>query len=212
MQDIKQTLLDAYSFRHACKIFDTTKRISDEEFEFVLETARLSPTSFGMEGVKLMVITDQELKAKLKPLCWNQNQIDSCSHLVIFKTKTKDLKPFSEWTKAKFAQRGLPQEAQDNYMNVYANFHKTLKSDDIYEWGTRQAYIMFSSMITSAALLDIDSCPIEGFEKENLEQALQVNTDQEEISLVCTFGYRVNPQPKKFRLSLNEICEFRPPS
>lgn len=93
-------------------------------------------------------------------------------------------------------------------MEVYANFHKTLKSDDIYEWGTRQAYIMFSSMITAAAVLEIDSCPIEGFEKENLEKLLEIDTEQEEISLVCTFGYRVNPQPQKFRLSLDEMCEF----
>ncbi|WP_428739044.1 NAD(P)H-dependent oxidoreductase [Sulfurimonas sp.] len=209
MQDLKQTLLKAYEFRHACKLFDESKKISDKDFEFVLETARLSPTSFGMEGVRLIVITNQELKAKLKPLCWNQNQIDSCSHLVVFKTKTKDLKPYSEWTKAKFAQRGLAQEAQDKYMQVYANFHKTLKSDDIYEWGTRQAYIMFSSMITSAALLGIDSCPIEGFEKENLEKTLEIDLSEEEISLVCTFGYRINPQPAKFRLSLDEMCEFK---
>lgn len=209
MGNIKQTLLKAYVFRHACKLFDHTKKISDEDFKFMLETARLSPTSFGMEGVRLTVITNQELKDQLKPLCWDQQQINTCSHLVIFKTKTKDLKPNSDWTKAKFAQRGLPQEAQDKYMEVYKNFHKALKSDDIYEWGTRQAYIMFSSMITSAALIGIDSCPIEGFEKEKLEKTLEINTNEEEISLVCTFGYRVNPQPAKFRLSLDEMCEFK---
>lgn len=206
--DIKKTILEAYQFRHACKLFDSTKKISEEDFNFILETARLSPTSFGMEGVRLTVITNEELKKEIKPLCWNQNQIDSCSHLVILKTRTKDLKPYSEWTKAKFAERGLPQEAQDKYMEVYANFHKALKSDDIYEWGTRQAYILFSSMITSAATIGIDSCPIEGFEKENLEKLLKIDLDEEEISLVCTFGFRANEQPKKHRLPLEEICEF----
>ncbi|MFT7859757.1 MAG: NAD(P)H-dependent oxidoreductase [Sulfurimonas sp.] len=208
MDDIKQTLLQAYNFRHACKLFDATKKIKEEDFSFILETARLSPTSFGMEGVKITVITNQELKKQLKPFCWNQDQIDSCSHLVIFKTKTKDLKPYSKWVEEKFAQRGLPKEAQEKYMEVYENFHKSLKSDDIYEWGTRQAYIMFSSMITSAALLKIDSCPIEGFEKENIEKVLDIDTNEEEVSLVCTFGYRVNEQPKKFRLDLDEMCEF----
>ncbi len=208
MKQIKHALLEAYRFRHACKLFDTTKKINLRDFDFILETARLSPTSFGMEGVRLTVITNQELKEKIKPLCWNQNQIDSCSHLVIYKTRTKDLQPGSQWTKNKFAQRGLPQEAQDKYIQVYADFHKSLKSNDIYEWGTRQAYTIFSSMITSAALIGIDSCPIEGFEKENLEKLLEIDTQEEEISLVCTFGYRVNAQPNKFRLSLDEMCEF----
>ncbi|MDH4944892.1 NAD(P)H-dependent oxidoreductase [Sulfurimonas sp. C5] len=209
MENIKQTLLDAYNFRHACKLFDATKKINDEDFNFILETARLSPTSFGMEGVRLTVITNEQLKKDIKPFCWNQNQIDSCSHLVIFKTRTKDLKPYSEWVKDKFSQRKLPKEAQEKYMQVYENFHKSLKSDDIYEWGTRQAYIMFSSMITSAALIGIDSCPIEGFEKEALEQLLSIDTNEEEISLVCTFGYRENPQPQKFRLNLEDMCEFK---
>jgi nitroreductase len=208
MGNIKKTLLEAYQFRHACKLFDETKKISNEDFDFILETARLSPTSFGMEGVRLLVVTNKELKRELKPSCWNQNQIDSCSHLVIFKTRTKDLQPYSEWTKEKFAQRGLPQEAQEKYMEVYANFHKSLKSNDIYEWGTRQAYILFSSMITSAALLEIDSCPIEGFEKDKLEEKLQIDTNEEEIALVCTFGYRVNSQPEKYRLSIDKMCEF----
>lgn len=206
--DIKETLLDAYAFRHACKLFDSNKKITDEDFNFILETARLSPTSFGMQGVRLTVITKDDLKKAMKPLCWNQNQIDSCSHLVVFKTRTQDLKPYSDWTKVRFAQRGLPQDAQDKYMEVYANFHKSLKCDDIYEWGTRQAYILFSSMITSAALIGIDSCPIEGFEKESLEKLLKIDTQEEEISLVCAFGYRVNEQAKKMRLQLDEICEF----
>jgi len=208
MNTTKQILLDAYNFRHACKLFDATKKIQEEDFNFILETARLSPTSFGMEGVRLTIITNDTLKDQIKPLCWNQDQINTCSHLVIFKTRTKDLQPYSQWTKEKFAQRGLPQEAQDLYMGVYENFHTSLKSDDIYEWGTRQAYILFSSMITSAAAIKIDSCPIEGFEKEKLEKLLELNTEEEEISLVCAFGYRVNEQSKRFRLDTDMMCEY----
>lgn len=208
MQNIKQTVLEAYNFRHACKLFNAAKKIAEDDFAVILESARLSPTSFGMEGVRLTVITNEELKKEIKPLCWNQNQIDSCSHLVILKTRTNDLKPNSQWVTNQFAKRQLPKEAQEKYMEVYANFHKSLKCKDIYEWGSRQAYIMLSSMMTTAALLKIDSCPIEGFEKENLEQLLKIDTKQEEIAVVCTFGYRVNPQPKKSRLPLESICEF----
>lgn len=205
----KQLLLDAYRFRHACKLFDETQKISKEDFEFILECGRLSPTSFGMQGVRLEVITNQELKEQLRPLCWNQPQITSCSHLVIFKTKTTALKPDSEWVKERFSERGLPEEALNKYLEVYKNFHTTLKCDDIYEWGARQAYILLSSMITAAAYIEIDSCPIEGFSKQELEQALDIDTQEEEIALVCCFGYRKNEQPQKLRLPLEEICEFR---
>ena len=204
----KQLLLDAYHFRHACKLFDETKKISKEDFEFILECGRLSPTSFGMQGVRLEVITNQELKEQLRPLCWNQPQITSCSHLVVFKTRTADLKPDSKWVKERFSERGLPKEAIEKYLEVYKNFHTTLKCQDIYEWGTRQAYILFSSMITAAAAIEIDSCPIEGFSKQEIEKALHIDTQEEEVALVCCFGYRKNEQPQKLRLPLKEICEF----
>lgn len=205
----KKQILDAFNFRHACKIFDANKTITDEDFNFLLEVARLSPTSFGMQGVKLYVITNQEKKEELKPFCWNQNQIDSCSHLVVFTTKTEELKPNSEWVKARFSERGLDAEMQKSYLGVYENFHKTGEfTNDTYQWGSRQAYILMANMLTAAASIGIDSCPIEGFEKSKVEDVLKIDTTKEEVSVITTFGYRVNPQPKKQRLDINEITEF----
>lgn len=202
---IKQTILDGLNFRHACKIFDTEKKISNDDFEFLLQTARLAPTSFGMQGVRLLVITNSEIKQKLKPVCWNQNQIDTSSHLVIFLTKTQDLKPNSEYVKVRFAERGLSSEYQEAYLNRYKEFHE---QQDTYQWGAKQAYILFSSMINAAAMIEIDSCPIEGFEKSNVEDILQIDTDQEEVVLLATFGYRVNEQPTKLRLPLDKISKY----
>jgi nitroreductase len=208
-EHIKQSILDTYNFRHACKIFDTNKNITDEDFNFLLEVARLSPTSFGMQGVKLYVITNQEKKEQLKPVCWNQNQIDTCSHLVVFTTKTKDLKPNSNWVKARFAERGLDAEMEKVYLSVYENFHKSGEfTSDTYQWGSRQAYILMANMLTSAAKLGIDSCPIEGFEKSKVEDIMGLDTSKEEVAVITAFGYRVNPQSKKNRLPLEEIVEF----
>jgi len=85
----------ALNFRHACKVFDDTKKISDEDMKFILESARKSPSSFGMEGWKFLVITNEELKAKLRPACWDQIQLTSCSHLVIALTNIDSVKPES---------------------------------------------------------------------------------------------------------------------
>ena len=202
---LKEDILKAYNFRHACKVFDTTKTISNEDFNTILECAILSPTSFGMQGVKLYVITDKTKKEKLKPFCWNQNQIDSCSHLVVFTTKTEDLKPDSKWVKQRFDDRGLSDEMREAYLKRYRDFHQ---DKDIYEWGAKQTYITMANMLSVASMLDIDSCPIEGFEKDKVESVLGIDITKEEVSVIASFGYRLNPQSKRYRLDLKEMVEF----
>ena len=223
-ETIKQLVLEAYGFRHACKLFDADKKIDEADMDYILETGRLSPTSFGMQGVRMIVVTDDGLKAKLKPACWNQNQIDSCSHLVVFT---------SDWVKSRFADRGMPADAQEAYYERYAGFHQSLKeriegffkrsmvglfynmfhqgrnAREIYHWGAKQCYILLGNMMTSAAMIGIDSCPIEGFEKNRVEEILGLDTQKEEVVLLCPFGYRQNDQPEKRRLPLSEISERR---
>jgi len=80
---MKNKFIEVMDFRHACKVFDDTKKIADEDIKYILEAGRKSPSSFGMEAWKFLVITNDELKAKLKPVCWDQAQITSCSHLII---------------------------------------------------------------------------------------------------------------------------------
>jgi len=218
----KDSILEAYYFRHTCKVFDTDKKIPNDEFAFILETARLSPSSFGMEPWRFIVITDPELKARLKPHCWHQEQVTSCSHLVVILTKTAAItndtyttKMLGRLVKDKKEVEGLLnffksflKEKITRFVTRY--FYKKFTEDrPIYEWCARQCYIAASSMATSAAMREIDSCFMEGFKKEKVEDALDIDTDQEEIALLLAFGYRVNEQPKKHRLSLEEIVEFK---
>lgn len=232
-KEIQKTVLNAYNFRHACKLFDKNKKIPDEDINYILETGRLSPTSFGMQGVRLLVIADPEIKKEVKKACWNQPQIDTCSHLVVFLTRTEDLVPGSNWVESRFKDRGMSAENQKAYYDKYDSFHKDLKSriegyfkrkipsvfyslfhkqrepKDIYQWGARQAYILLGNMMTGASMIEIDSCPIEGFSKNDVEKILNINTEKEEVAVLCTFGYRVNEQSEKRRLQMEEIAEFR---
>jgi nitroreductase len=232
-EEKKDFVLDAFTFRHACKRFDETHAISKEDMAFILETGRLSPTSFGMQGVRLLVITNKELKASIKKVCWSQPQIDSCSHLVIYLTKTADLQPDTPWVKSRFADRQMPLEKQQAYYEVYHGFHEDLSSriegyfkrkavsffyrlfhkkrdpKDIYQWGARQAYILLANMMSSASMIGVDSCPIEGFDKNRLEALLGIDTQQEEIAVVATYGYRVAEASQKLRLPLEDIVEYR---
>ncbi len=200
----------AMDFRHACKVFDDTKKISHEEIEFILEMGRKSPSSFGMEPWKFLVITSEELKAKLRPLCWNQVQITSCSHLVIILAAIESVKPESGEVLKRFSRREMPQEKLDFYMKLYAShLADTLSSDEnIYAWTSKQSYIALANMMNGAASLQIDSCPIEGFEKEKVEEVLGLDTSKFQLSVILPLGYRVNEPSKQLRLAYDEVVEY----
>jgi len=200
----------AMHFRHACKIFDETQKINDEEMHYILEAGRKSPSSFGMEGWKFLVITNEALKAKLRPVCWDQVQVTSCSHLVIVLAAIENVKVQSGEVEKRFKRRDMPQESLDFYMDIYAkHLGKTLSSDEnIYHWTSKQTYIALANMMTAAAYIGIDSCPIEGFEKEKVEEILGLDTTKWQVSVVVPFGYRLGEQPEQLRLPFDEVVEF----
>jgi len=207
---MKKTMIEIMDFRHACKVFDEDKKISKEDINYILEVGLKSPSSFGMEPWKFLVITNDKLKAKLRPFCWDQVQITSCSHLVIVLAKIDAVKPESGIPLKRFARRDMSQEKLDFYINLYSkHLEKTLSTNDnIYAWTSKQTYIALANMMSAAAQLNIDSCPIEGFEKENLEKALELNTNEYQVSVVLPLGYRINTQGQQNRLSFDEVVEF----
>ena len=207
---MKNDFSKAMDFRHACKVFDDTKKISDEDIKFILEAGRKSPSSFGMEAWKFLVITNEDLKAKLRPACWDQVQITSSSHLVVVLAAIDSVKVETGIPKKRFQRREMPQETLDFYLNLYAgHLSKTLSSDEnIYSWTARQTYIAAGNMMTAAAFIGIDSCPIEGFEKEKVEEILNLDTTKYQLSVILPFGYRLNEQSSQQREPFEDIVEF----
>ncbi len=207
---MQNKFMQAMDFRHACKVFDENKKIPDENMHFILECARKSPSSFGMEAWKFLVITNEELKAKLRPACWNQVQITSCSHLVVVLAGIESVKIESGEVEKRFARRNMPKESLNMYMDLYAkHLAHTLSSDEnIYCWTARQTYIAAANMMSGAAYIGIDSCPIEGFEKEKVEEILELDTKEFQVAMLLPFGYRINPQPEQIRLLFDKVVEF----
>jgi len=200
----------AMDFRHACKLFDETKKISKEQMNFILEAGHKSPSSFGMEPWKFLVITNDTLRSKLRPVCWDQPQITTSSHLVIVLTAIDAVKVESGIPALRFGRREMSQEKKDFYINLYANHLKeTLSSDtNIYAWTARQCYIAAANMMTAAAFIGIDSCPIEGFEKEKVEAVLGLDTSKYQVAMVLPFGYRINPQSTQLRVPFDEVVTY----
>ncbi len=207
---MKNNFTKAMDFRHACKIFDENKKISDDEIQYILEAGQKSPSSFGMEGWKFLVISNDALKEKIRPACWDQVQVTSCSHLVIILTAIDSVKVESGEPEKRFRRREMPQENLDFYLDLYAkHLSHTLSTDEnIYAWTAKQTYIALGNMMTAAAYIGIDSCPIEGFEKEKVEEILGLDTTKWQVSVVVPFGYRLNEQSTQLRLPFEEVVEF----
>lgn len=207
---MEKTFMEAMDYRHACKLFDETKKVSTDDMNYILEVARKSPSSFGMEPWKFLVVTNDELREKIRPLCWNQPQITTCSHLVIILAAIENVKPESGIPAKKFGRREMPQEKLDFYINKYSShLEETLSSDEnVYAWTARQTYIALGNMMTAAAVKGVDTCPIEGFEKDKLEELLDLDTSKYQVSCLVGFGYRVNPQSTQLRDKKEDIIEY----
>ncbi len=206
----KEEFLKIMNFRHACKVFDETKKINDEDMHYILEVARKSPSSFGMEAWKFLVITNDALREKLRPLCWDQAQITTCSHLVVVLAGIESLKVESGAVGSQLRRRNLAQEKLDAYIGLYSSHLSDVLNDDdkIYQWSARQTYIAAANMMSAAAAIEVDSCPIEGFEKEKVEKVLELDTTKYQVSMMLPFGYRINEQPKQLRSSFESVVEF----
>lgn len=207
---MQKSFEEAMDFRHACKVFDESKKISDEDIMFILDMGRKSPSSFGMEAWKFLVITNEELKAKLRPACWDQVQITSCSHLVVILAGIESVKPESGIPEKRFARRDMPQETLDFYLKLYADHLKeTLSSDEnIYAWTAKQSAFAAANMMNAAAVKGIDSCPIEGYDRDQVEEILNIDKKKFGLSMLIPFGYRINEQSTQLRVDFDEVVEF----
>ena len=196
--------LEVMERRYACKGFDPSKKLTKEQIERILEYARLSPSSFGMEPWRFLVIENEKIKEDITPFCWNQPQISSCSHLVVIKAN-KAVVQDREYIEAMFARRGLDSQKTKAYIERYLNF---LSNQDIGCWTAKQCYIAAANMMSGAAFDGVDSCPIEGFEPQKLHNYFNIDTKKEEIVLLIAFGICAMPRPPKKRLSVEELVQF----
>lgn len=204
-------VLKALEFRHACKQFDPERQIPRAELEEIMECARLSPSSFGMEPWKFLVLRDPDLRERLRPACWNQPQITDSSDVIAILTKPQAVKPDTDYVDSMFSRRPLSAEAKAAYLERYRNhMHAEVEPNMSYHaWAAKQCYIALGNLMSAAAAVGIDSCPIEGFDKAAVEQVLSVDTEQQQIAVLLTLGYRAGPQTPRLRLPAEQVIEYR---
>lgn len=215
----KDNALAVFEFRHACKKFDLDKKIPDEDFAFILEAGRLSPSSFGFEPWRFVVIQNPELRTKLKDVVWGaQGHLPTASHYVAILCRKDDMRYDSSFID--HLMRDVHHMPEDKIQIKRERLKKFQQTDlkllenqrTLFDWASKQAYIALGNMMTAAAMIEIDSCAIEGYNQEATENILAdagvLDKEKFGLAVMAAFGYRIDPQPPKIRQPLEEITAW----
>ncbi len=216
----KQETLDAFEFRHATKEFDPNKKISEEDFRYILEAGRLSPSSVGYEPWKFVIVQNESLRRKLREVSWGaQGQLPTASHFMLILARTiKDTKYDSEYVRDQMLNvKQIPEDIFEQMLVRYKSFQENdlnlLENErTMLDWAGKQTYIALANMMTAAALIGIDSCPIEGFDYDKVQKILNEEGLLEDghlaISVMAAFGYRAREPRPKTRKQLEDIVQW----
>lgn len=215
----KKEILDAHWFRHATKEFDPDKKIPAEDFQFILEVGRLSPSSVGFEPWKFLILQNMEIRSKIREVSFgSKGQMPTASHVIMILSR-KDVRYDSKYVEYIYKEiKKVPDEVFASIPAAYKDFQENdmhiLDSERTKnDWASKQTYIALANMMTAAAQIGIDSCPIEGFNKAAVHQILTdaglLDDKIFEISVMAAFGYRAHePEFPKTRRPLEEIVEW----
>jgi nitroreductase len=187
-----EQLLGQLNWRYATKQFDPTRKISSQDWAAIEEALLLTPSSGGLQPWKFIVVTDPAVRAKLLPASYGQAQITDASHLVVFTAK----KNFSEADVDAFIQhsaatRGVSVESLAPFRGMLVGgIVQSMDANARDAWARNQAYIALGNLLTSAALLGIDVCPMEGFDRAQYDEILGLNAKGLATAAIATVGYR----------------------
>jgi len=217
----KKDIINAFQYRHATKEFDVHRKLTDDDINFILQIANLSPSSFGFEPWHFVVVENPALRDALRPVVTGAPlRLNTASHFVLGLTMKAHM---TKWDSHYIMQmmrevKQFPEHIIKRYLELYREFQEhdfVLDTDrKLFDWASKQCYIALGNMLTAAAMVGIDSCPIEGFIKEKAEVLLKekfgVDTDNYGLSYMVSFGYRKEePKRPKIRRDLKDMVTWK---
>ncbi len=184
-----QVLLEQLRWRYAVKRFDPTRILSEETWNVLEESLILTPSSYGLQPWKFVIITDPTIKAKLPAISWSQRQPQDCSHMVVLAARrTMDASYVDSFIEHVCLTRQQEPSAMDGYRNVLVATIESMHSH--LDWNSRQVYIALGQLMVAAACLGVDTCPMEGIEREQYDQLLGLDHSEYTSVVGCAVGYR----------------------
>lgn len=206
------TVLSQLKWRYATKKFDPTKKIAPELWAKLEQAAIHSPSSYGIQPWKFIVVTDPEMRKKLHPVSYNQPQILDASHLVVFAAKNPPTPEDIDAYVARTAQvRGVTVEVLEGFKGMMLGSLSRMDAAQAHRWAARQTYIALGVFLASAAMMGIDACPMEGFQPEKYDEILGLKEKRLGSVVIATAGYRSaedkNAGLAKVRFDAKDVIE-----
>ena len=205
-----QNIIDALKWRYATKKFDATKKLSQEQFDTVLESLHLSASSYGLQPWKFIVVTNPEIRAKIKAAAWNQTQITDASHLIVLAVQTTvDAAYVDRFVASVSKTRNVPVDALKGYADMMKGSIAGRTLESVVEWSSRQVYIALGTALTAAAVSGIDACPMEGFDPKQVDDSLGLAKMGLQSRVLMPVGFRAADddmaKAPKVRFSKEEV-------
>ncbi len=188
-----KNVLDKLNWRYATKVFDRSKKVSKEDLNILLDAARLSASSYGLQPYHFFVIEDSEVRSKLRKASWNQSQITDGSYLLVLANKpTFDDSLVDNYIDNIIETRGVSKKDVEGYSQMMKGALLGLSDEQKNSWTSDQTYIALGNLMTIASEMEIDTCPMEGFDKAQYNEILGFNDKNLNASVVLAVGYRAD--------------------
>lgn len=183
-------LIQSLEWRYAAKRMNGSK-VADEKIDRILEAIRLAPSSMGMQPYTVLVIEDEELKKKLRPVAWNQPQIEESSHLLVFAAwdniTPEQIEDFINYT-AKV--RNMPVGSLNDYKEMLLKMAANRSQEENFQWAAKQVYLALGTALVAAASEQVDATPMEGFDPAAADELLALKEKGLRSISFLPLGYR----------------------
>ena len=184
-------LLAALSWRYATKKFDSARKIPAETWNTIEESLVLTPSSFGLQPWKFIVVDNPGIRANLCLESWQQPQVTDASHLVVLTARTDlNAADIDAWINRMIEVQGSSPEAVAPLIGMIEGFAQSMSQESRRAWNVRQVYIALGQLMVSAAVLGIDSCPLEGISAAAYDRLLGLEGTGYATVVACALGYR----------------------
>ncbi len=211
-----RAILDSLRWRYAVKAFDPTKKIPEATWQALEEALVLSPSSYGLQPWKFLVVTNEQVRAKLRPLSWNQGQITDASHLVVLCAKTTmTTADVERYVDRIHSVRGGDKAALAGYRDMMlgsVNNPSGLPGGNVLTYTRSQTYIALGVFLSACAMLGVDACPMEGFDPKGYDEVLGVSKDGYMPVVLAAAGYRSSSDwlagLKKVRYEKSDVISY----
>ncbi len=206
-------IINDLTWRYATKKFDATKKISSTDLQTLLNVLRYTPTSYGIQPLKFLVVTNHELRVELQNASFNQSQVTEASHLIVICAHLETSpNHIDEMTELMSVTRSIEIEKLQGFNNFVKSALKDITTQEMLLWNSKQAYIALGMFLSACARLRIDSTPMEGFEPDKYDELLELHQKGLKPVLVCPVGYRSkddhHSKLEKVRKPLDTLVEF----